>query len=98
MPPFYFVVAPATRPLATAYLLATQRTTKARCEGLGVSDDAKLLLFHETARDRCHFLQKNGSPLAAWRLGARENVMGCDFYWKYLERVRGKCLFLQING
>ena len=49
-PPCYSVVAPATRPLAMAYLLATQRTTKARCEGLGVSDAAKLQLFHEPAR------------------------------------------------
>ena len=49
--PYYFVVAPATRPLATVYLLATQRTTKARCEGLGVSDDAKLQLFQDPARD-----------------------------------------------
>ena len=49
-PPYYSVVAPATRPLATIYLLATQRTTRARCEGLGVSDAAKLQLFHEPAR------------------------------------------------
>ena len=58
--PFYFVVAPATRLLATAYLLATQRTIKARCEGLGVSDDAKLQLFHETTRDYGNFSLKNG--------------------------------------
>ena len=49
-PPYYSVVAPATRPLASVYLLATQRTTRARCEGLGVSDAAKLQLFHESAR------------------------------------------------
>ena len=58
--PFYFVVAPATRLLATAYLLATQRTTKARCESLGGSDDAKLQLFHDPARDCQNFFLKNG--------------------------------------
>ena len=49
-PPHYSVVAPATRPLASVYLLATQRTTRARCEGLGVSDAAKIQLFREPAR------------------------------------------------
>ena len=41
----FFVVAPATRPLAPACLLAAQRTIKARCEGLGVSDAAKIRIF-----------------------------------------------------
>ena len=54
--PFISVVAPATRPLAIAYLLATQRTTRARCEGLGVSDTAKLQLFHKSARLCAFFL------------------------------------------
>ena len=58
--PFYFVVAPATRLLATAYLLATQRTIKARCEGLGVSDDAKLQLFPDPARECGNFFLENG--------------------------------------
>ena len=55
-PPHYFVVAPATRPLASVYLLATQRTTRARCEGLGVSDAAKLQLFHEPASEKEKFI------------------------------------------
>ena len=60
--PFISVVAPATRPLAIAYLLATQRTTRARCEGLGVSDAAKLQLFHKPARGSGKFFLFQQAP------------------------------------
>ena len=76
-PPYYSVVAPATRPLATVYLLATQRTTRARCEGLGVSDAAKLQLFHESAREKEKFICTTSAQSSPYTCGQRYM---CYFY------------------